>query len=204
MNILDIRSICLAIMMLAFTASAGATTVTYQVNQSNKFQDGTDYLSVDVSDDIAGQLNFDVDILPALSAYAGSGFGMQRFGFNLFGATPARINVIGLPGWSVDIDQKMGVVGTRQVTLSGNRNFRETSLSFAVLGLTLADIDSDFAVVIGGIDTQLDVCDGNVCENIHRAIVYADAGIASVPVPAAAWLFVSGLIGLLSLGRRRG
>ena len=52
-----------------------------------------------------------------------------------------------------------------------------------------------YAFVAGGsllptsIDIQLDVTDGN--------------GVSSVPVPAAVWLFGSGLVGLLSFNRRK-
>jgi hypothetical protein len=49
--------------------------------------------------------------------------------------------------------------------------------------------------------TFLTDCSGSTCSNIGND--YSVAAISAVPVPAAVWLFGSGLIGLVGIARRR-
>ncbi|MDX1697986.1 MAG: hypothetical protein R3308_06830, partial [Thiohalobacterales bacterium] len=76
------RMISAALLLLCTTASH-ATIYNYVLDQSNRLEDGMDYLSVTLSDETAGQLDFWIEPLPALQELAGEDFGLYAFSFNL-------------------------------------------------------------------------------------------------------------------------
>ncbi len=75
----------LAASLLAMTQGIQASSVSFVLDQSNALPDNIDYLTVTISDDVAGQLDFWVDIQSPLTALAGDNFGIQKFAFNLAG-----------------------------------------------------------------------------------------------------------------------
>ncbi len=86
-------------------------------------------------------------------------------------------------------------VGTWGNTM-GNRGFTMTAdvdSSIAFYQVTLSDVDFASAVVTGMADWNLS-SDGSLTYN---------AGVSEVPVPAAVWLFGSGLVGLVGIARRK-
>lgn len=76
----------------------------------------------------------------------------------------------------------------------------------AALGLTNADVSSNFSHNIFNDDFGLNVVDrdsaGHILSLAGRGIVDPGTGVSAVPVPAAVWLFGSGLVGLIGFARR--
>lgn len=77
----------------------------------------------------------------------------------------------------------------------------------AALGLTDADVSSNFSHNIFNDTFGLNVVDrdraGNILTLAGRGIIDPGGGVNPVPLPAAAWLFGSALIGLVGFGRRK-
>ena len=77
----------------------------------------------------------------------------------------------------------------------------------ASLGLTNADVSANFSHNIFNDTFGLNVVDrdsaGQILSLAGRGIIDPGTGVNPVPVPAAIWLFGSGVIGLIGFGRRR-
>lgn len=164
---LNIRTI-ISGMLLMFASSSYATTVTYILDQSNALADNVDYLSVMLSDDTDGQLDFWIEPLSALTDIAGGNFGIQSFGFRhsedivlLTGddavSSPTdkiltASDIILPDGWDIQFRKNMSEAGRFDVRLSGNGNNRQDPLHFSILGLGLDDIQGYFAAHVAGFD----------------------------------------------------
>jgi hypothetical protein len=72
-----------SLLLTGLSVGVHANTLTFVLDQSNALPDGVDYLTVTLSDDVEGQLDFWVDTLSPLSGIAGENFGIQKFSFNL-------------------------------------------------------------------------------------------------------------------------
>ena len=71
-------------MLLLFATCTQAASVSYILDQSNRFEDGVDYLSVTLSNEAEeGWLSVTVSILPALQSLLGDAAGIEAFSFNL-------------------------------------------------------------------------------------------------------------------------
>jgi hypothetical protein len=200
-----IQSLLCLVLLVTVTPSL-ATTVTYVMDQSNALTDGVDYLSVTLSDDIDGQLDFWVDSLPVLSDIAGDNYGIQSFAFNY--SSLLASDFILSDGWHVQYNKGMSEVGMFDVRIMGAGNSRQDPLHFSVIGLSLDEIVADFAAHVAGFDLSLGDCslDGNCDDGITSAFFFGNREAvppAAIPVPAAAWLFSSGLVGLIGVARRR-
>jgi len=79
------------------------------------------------------------------------------------------------------------------IRLSGNGRTRQDPLHFTILGLGIDDIDNYFAARVAGFDYS---------GSVSSAFFYGDK-VSQVPVPAAAWLFGTGLLGLAGVARRK-
>lgn len=203
--------------------NANAASVTYLLNQSNAdtvLADGVNYAQVTIDDSIANTLTFTVSTLPALSLLAGSNFGIQAFSFNVNGANPlADANGSNaqwtLPSvWTAKVappNNQYDGFGQFEVSVEGSGTTRQSPLTFSLKnsGLTL----NSFNEVSGGNAGQ-----GNPYFAAHIAGFNVGTGTNAVtsayfggstlmdplvaPLPAAAWLFMSGL-GFLNVLRRK-
>lgn len=74
-----------SLLLAILSGGACAATVSYVLDQSNALPDGVDYLTVTISDNVQGQLDFWVDSQSPLTDIAGDNFGIQKFAFNVTG-----------------------------------------------------------------------------------------------------------------------
>ena len=179
-----------------------ATTVQYTLEQSNTLEDGIDYLLVTISDDQPGQLDFLVETQSALSEKAGGNFGIASFGFNLdYAAGLSTDNFLVPDKWKVQFNKGMSEAGKFDVRILGTGQTRQDPLQFSVLGLELEDIIPGFASHTAGF--ELEHCGIEGKHGISSAFFYGDRLVAEVPVPAAFWLFGSGMLLLGRIATRR-
>ena len=201
------RSFLLSIPLLVLTgfSQAQAASVSYFLDQSNEngaLPDGVNYLQVTLDDEGApGLINFTVITLPALNSIQGSNFGIQTFGFNtvLDPNTIPDSALTNLPtGWGGNVIPPPNTIdgfGMFDLSVSDTGSNRLTTLTFSV----------NFAG--DGINDYIDLSqgtagEGNVFFAAHVAGFDAGGGITSaffggstaVPLPAAVWLFTSGLL----------
>ncbi len=199
--------------------SAQAASISYNLNQSNAMPDGVDYLTVTISDSTTtiGDIDFEVVVntanFPGVPVTDGN-FGMDNFYFNYdnsLAVTSANIIDMDPTSWSIATDKNAGGgFGFFEFDLKGTGASRTETLSFTISGVDSDSIYSYavdyegkkgtpnalFAAHVGGYDTG-------------TGGVYGEDGVESakfatvVPVPAAVWLFGSGLIGLAGIARRR-
>ncbi|MDH5515444.1 MAG: VPLPA-CTERM sorting domain-containing protein [Gammaproteobacteria bacterium] len=84
MIIRNITSIITAGLSLLFATCVQAASVSYILDQSDRFDDDVDYISVTISDDAEeGMLSVTVNMLPALRSLLGDNAGIEAFSFNL-------------------------------------------------------------------------------------------------------------------------
>lgn len=193
-----------ACMLLFASTAARAASVSFYLDQSNKLPDGTNYLSVMLTENLSGGVDFLVQTLSPLNGIAGRNFGIQKFGFNFTSNTPYEIT--GLPDyWRVKKDKQMSEFGRYDIRLQGKGKARTDELSFTVTGVGLGDFDSFFAAHVAGFEWCPPKekghrwCSGKDCVSS----AYFGGSVSQVPVPAAVWLFASGLLGLIGVARRK-
>ena len=188
---------------------ASAASISYYLDQSNALLDGVNYAQVTISDSTTtmGDIDFTVEVIASAFTVSGSNFGMQNFSFNYDPSLSVDAsNIIDTSPltWSVSEGANAGGgFGKFGFQLSGNGSSRTELLSFSITGVTGDTINSYatgstlnpaavefFAAHIAGFDTT---------EGVTSAQF---AGSSPVPVPAAVWLFGSGLLGLVGVARR--
>ncbi len=180
---------------LVMLSRVEAATVQYLIDQSNGFADSADYLLVTVSDSTPGQLDFLVETQPALSDMAGHNFGIASFGFNFETAMELSQDDFVLPEkWKVHFDRRMSEAGRFDVRLLGTGQTRQDPLQFSVVGLGLDDIIPGFASHTTGFVGS---------HNATGTFFYGNTAVSAVPVPAAFWLFGSGMLMLGRVATRR-
>lgn len=192
--------------------SAQAASISYNLNQTNIGLAEQDYLTVTISDSstTAGDIDFSVVVNTANYPGSLSNFGMDNFYFNYDnGLTVNAGNIADIDpsSWQVKTDKNAGgSFGFFEFDLKGNGSSRTELLSFSIAGVTGDSIQSYaigyegatelayFAAHVAGFDAGSGVTSG-------KFATIADP--LAVPVPAAVWLFGSGLIGLAGFARKR-
>ena len=208
------KIIKLSVLTLALAGTqSNAATIHYYLDQSNDLLDGVSYAQVTVSDSTTtvGDIDFSVELLTSAFAVSGSNFGMQNFSFNFdpsLSVDASNIIDISPLSWAVSKGSKGsnagGGFGKFGFKLSGKGNSRTELLSFSITGVVDDTVNSYamgstlnpeavefFATHIAGFDA------------INGVTSAKFAGSTVVPVPAAVWLFGSGLIGLIGIARRK-
>lgn len=205
-------SLVFAVALLSAVTPARAASVSFFLDQSNSLPDGTNYLSVMLTENVRGGVDFLVKTLSPLNDVAGHHFGIQKFGFSFFDDTWGEIS--NLPdGWGVRSNRRMDGFGKFDIRLQGKGKSRTDELSFTVDGVTLGDFGSLMSAHVAGFEwCRTDERKYNWCgDRFCTTSAYFAGQMGSlpppnpsaVPVPAAAWLFGSGLIGLAAVSRRK-
>lgn len=214
---MEIKSIVkgFALPVLLIASQANAASISFFLNQSNAtsvLPNGVNYAQVTISDNttVVGDIDFDVQII-ASAFTAGSNFGMQTFSFNYdTSLTVGAGNITGISpvSWTISQDANAGGgFGKFEFQLSGTGSARTSVLGFTISGVA-GDSINDYAI-----GSTLKPGSGNFFASHIAGFVTSDANITSaqfsgstpaVPVPAAVWLFGSGLLGLVGVARRRG
>jgi hypothetical protein len=219
-------------LMLA-SLPAHAASVSFFLDQSNTLPDGTNYLSVMLTENDTGGVDFLVQTLDPLNNMAGSHFGIQKFGFSFadgawgeigglfdykyhkhgrheenFGKHKTWGAINDLPDhWSVQNNKRMDGFGKFDIRLAGTGRSRTDSLSFTVNNVSLDDFGSLFSAQVAGFEwCNIDDKRRSGCggkDCITSAYFAGSMPVSQVPVPGALWLFGSGLAGLLGLASRR-
>jgi hypothetical protein len=210
-----------------------AASVSFFLDQSNKLPDDTNYLSVMLTENETGGVDFLVKTLAPLNDIAGSNFGIQKFGFSFVDGSWGEISnlpdykhgkgnrhgddfrkheiwdeISGLPDyWRVQNNKRMDGFGKFDIRLAGKGKARTDTLNFTVNGVSLSDFDSLFSAHVAGFewclidDNRRNWCDGRNCTT--SAFFAGSMPASQVPIPAAVWLFGSGLIGLAAMTKRK-
>ncbi len=192
---------------------AQAATVSYLLEDSNHYMSGIPYVRVTVSDTGApGAINFTVTPLAALDPMRSSeeSFGIHQFGFH--GRSLALENIAGMPTeWEMQPGYELDKFGAfMNVLHDRNHNYTQNPLAFSIVGIE-DDSIADYAPCT---DTSNRAC---FAAKVHGVIVkdrpdldyaYVGGGTSvggsmSVPLPAAVWLLGSGLLGLISIARKK-
>lgn len=199
------------LLAVAAASPAQAASVSYYLDQSNDLPDGINYAQVTISDGIGGNIDFSVDVLSSaftVTDPVAQNFGMQNFSFNYDNSLAVNTgNIINIDPstWMLSQDANAGGgFGKFEFQLSGTGASRTELLSFSITGVAGDTVNSYaigstlnpssgeyFAAHIAGFDTTNGVTSAQF------------AGSTPVPVPAAVWLFGSGLLGLVGVARRK-
>lgn len=216
-----------AVSALCLAGPVQAATISYYLDQSNvaALPDGNDYLKVTIADGVDGAIDFTVEAQPALLAQTGGHFGIRAFAFNTsYAQALDDSNIVGLPAPYI----VRTPVGLRQMDGFGKFEAKvrfvgdgsaawNAPLTFSIVGVN-GDTPSDYVELSSGLapegfapfaarvqyllDTPNCSPDPNCpwCDPYGLAFV---GGGSEVPLPAAAWMFLSGLAGLAARARRR-
>jgi hypothetical protein len=198
-----------ALALAFFATQASASSISFFLDQSNDLPDGVNYAQVTISDGLAGDIDFSVEVISSAFSVSGSNFGMQAFAFNyntLLTVGPGNISNINPASWLITQNQNAGGgFGFFEFQLSGTGATRTSLLEFSITGIT-GDTVNDYAI-----GSTLNPSSGQFFA-AHIAGFDTTNGVTSaqfagstpaVPVPAAVWLFGSGLLGLIGVARRR-
>jgi hypothetical protein len=207
----------LVAMTIASAGTANAASVTYHLDQSNILADGIAYLKVTISDSMVntGDIDFKVETTSAFTA--GTNFGVQAFGFNPSVAITSA-NIYNLNSkWKVG-SGNLGGFGSFAVAEDGTGSSRQSPLTFSVhfagdsinsyansstgsAGSWVGDGKPYFAAHVAGFTSNVYDSSGMVTSDWFAGNTTALP--SHVPVPTAAWLLASGLIGLVGVARHK-
>jgi hypothetical protein len=202
-----LKQYSLFLCLMTMAALSHAASVSFFLNESNRLSDGINYLSVNLTENMAGGVDVLAKTLDPLNNLSTNHFGIQKFAFSFDDGTMG--DVTGLPdGWKVKSDRRMNGFGIFDTGLLGNADARTDILSFTINGVVIDDFESFFAAKVAGLDDRYGPSNaffGGSLENGFSSPLLGDSNnsLAPVPVPAAVWLLSSGLVGLIGVARRR-
>lgn len=187
-----------------FAPAASASSASFFLTESNTWADGINYAQVDVSENF-GNLDFTVTALEPV------GYKLSKFYFNLDSSIKGVIDLIGLPdGWRAEKNgQNSSEFGVFSDGEAGNGNSLQSSFSFtadsSLFDLTLSSLVANSDGWIFAAHMQCQNKPAGTCEEIMGVSSHqiAGPGVGVVPLPAAAWLFGSALLGFVSFTSRR-
>jgi hypothetical protein len=197
------------------STAANAASISYVLDQSNALPDGTGYLQVTIADGANGAIDFTVQALSPLTSIAGSNFGIQSFAFNVEGSADGA-SITNLPtGWRVRDDFRMSTFGFFDVKVYGTGANRLSTLTFSVDGVEGDTVDDYAGLSTGGASGGNQIfaahvagfsykCDDKATRN--KCVTSGFFGGSTenvVPLPATAWLAVTGFAAALVRARRR-
>lgn len=204
-SVLGVLAICAS----TYGAAVSAASVPGLPAEAGPMSGDDSYFSVDIMDSAAveGALDFSVRLLEEFSF--GGNFGLQAFGFNVDPAMETEVTDNGsvvlsstplelsnLPdGWSVKTDKQMGGQGVFDIQLSTTGDNRTDELAFTLMGAGQDQIGDEFAARVAGYFGMGHGKGGDNGNGVEPP--------QAVPLPAAAWLFISGILGLMGAARRR-
>lgn len=225
---LTLKGIALSAMSaLCLAGPAQAATISYYLDQSNNaaLPDGNNYLKVTIADGVDGSIDFTVEAQPALLAQTGGHFGIRAFAFNTsYAQFLTDAEIVGLPAPYIVRDP----VGLRQMDGFGKFETQvrylgdgsaawNAPLTFSIVGVN-GDTPYDYVELSSGpaaegyvpfaarVQYLLDTPNCSPSETCPWCDPYGLAyvgGGTEVPLPAAAWMFLSGFAGLAARARRR-
>ena len=193
------------------SSQVNAASVSYYLDQSNDLANGVNYAQVTLADsvDFVGDIEVTVEVITSAFPTPLSNFGMQAFYFNYdndLTVNAANIIVLDPSDWTVStVINAGGGFDKFEFGIVGNGSNRTELLNFRITGVVGDTIESYaqgseflnpastqyFAAHIAGYDDGLS---GNTGGKF--------AGSSFVPIPAAVWLFGSGLVLLLGWTRK--
>jgi len=197
----SLASLCAASLL---ALSAQAASVSYLLNESNSLPDAP-YATVTI-DDLGTSDTIQFTVTPNHAELVpGSNYGVQQFGLNLIGSIASGTTWILPANWSANVGSyNMSLFGNFEVEVKkAGQGVRQDPLVFSLKnsGLTVNSFAEGsttegyyFAAHIAGFTAP--VVTG-------QSTWVGGSTVAPVPVPAAAWLFGTGLAAL-GLVRRRG
>lgn len=199
--------------LVGLLSATGAQASTYYLNLTNLttqgYPDYQSYIKVDISQPTAQQIQFTVS--PQQSIIPGAD--LMGFGFNMTSGSGITTSQITAPmGWSVNGSGTDDGFGTFQFNLkadNGNNN-RLSTLQFDI-NLTQNQVNAGVGTANFVANSTNATSEQDVPFVAHVANLVSSSGTltgfiggpAPVPVPAALWLFGSGLVGLVGIARRR-
>lgn len=219
MKTINKAGLSLGILLGLMNTTASAASASYYLDRNNEGLASANYLQVTISDStsVFGDIDFSIQTLSAFNAMTPfSNFGMQSFHFN-FDTTALSINAsniinINPEAWNVALSNtNVSQFGRFDISATGSGSTRTSLLSFTISGVAgdtinsyasiLSDVNGNnmpalFAAHVAGFDSN-----GTSTGGITSA--YFAGSSLVVPVPAAAWLFGSGLLALAGLINRK-
>jgi hypothetical protein len=205
-----VRNALSAATLLAAVAAAPvqAASVSYYLDQSNDLPDGINYAKVTISDGVGGDIDFSVAVITSAFSVSGSNFGMQDFSFNYNNSLtvgPSNITNIDPSTWTISQDANAGGgFGKFDLQLSGSGSSRTELLTFTMSGVS-GDTVNDYALGYTGTPSSGEFFAAHIAgfDTTNGVTSAQFGGSTPVPIPAAVWLFGSGLVGMIGVVRRR-
>ncbi|MHB8622653.1 MAG: VPLPA-CTERM sorting domain-containing protein [Sulfuricaulis sp.] len=180
---------------LLLSGGAQAASVSYYLNENNISLPANNYGLVTLTDISGGGVKF--TITPE-NLTPDTNFGVQEFGFSS-DLTLSSANFVLPSGWNSGTTVNLDGFGSFADVTNGTGSSRQNPLTFSVNIGNITDYQflnnkkNYFAAHIAGFSNG----------GANNSGYFASNTIAAVPVPAAAWLFGSGLIGLAGAVRKR-
>lgn len=175
---------------------------TYYLNQSDTLDDGINYAQVDVLEN-GGNLDFTV------TALTPTNWKFSKFYFNL-GGSVGTVSLLGLPSnWvtsNLFNSSEFGVfTDGEKKGAQGSLQSMFTFTADSTVALSLANLVPNNKGWIFAGHVQCQSKPNSPCSAVDEETSHqiAGPGVSPVPLPAAAWLFGSALLGFVSLSNRR-